>query len=368
LSIPLVVNGQTFEYPVNFDENWGVQATGWAQAVTNGLLQRAGGSFPLLADVNFGASFGLLSAYFETRVTNPASSGLIRLSKTDTIDWRNNANSADLPLGINGLDQLTYNGVVIGSAGGVTSLTGTANQITVSASTGSVTLSTPQAIGTTSSVTFGQIIDSGLTASELVVTDGSKQLASLASPTLTEIGYVAGATSSLQTQISSNASQITTKAPSANPTFTGTVTVPNGSGVTDAAAFGQLKYFQAVQTVSTTSFSSASSTFTAVTGQVVVITPSIATHRVKITVNTPVAPGTDNLQLQIGRNGAGVSGPIWNHSGDSLNHTAAFTLIDSPNTTSAITYQVYARNNNNTSTIVVGRTDVVAVIIAEEIV
>jgi effector-binding domain-containing protein len=38
---------------------------------------------------------------------------------------------------------------------GVTSLTGTANQITVSASTGSVTLSTPQAIATGSSVQFG---------------------------------------------------------------------------------------------------------------------------------------------------------------------------------------------------------------------
>jgi hypothetical protein len=38
---------------------------------------------------------------------------------------------------------------------GVTSLTGTANQVTVSASTGSVTLSTPQSIATGSSVQFG---------------------------------------------------------------------------------------------------------------------------------------------------------------------------------------------------------------------
>jgi Chaperone of endosialidase len=42
-------------------------------------------------------------------------------------------------------------------AAGVTSLTGTANQITVSASTGAVTLSTPQSIGTSSSVQFGSI-------------------------------------------------------------------------------------------------------------------------------------------------------------------------------------------------------------------
>jgi hypothetical protein len=42
-----------------------------------------------------------------------------------------------------------------GSGGGVSSITGTANQVIASASTGAVTLSTPQSIGTTSSVQFG---------------------------------------------------------------------------------------------------------------------------------------------------------------------------------------------------------------------
>ena len=46
-------------------------------------------------------------------------------------------------------------GAVTITNSGVTALTGTTNQITVSASTGSVTLSTPQAIGTASSVQFG---------------------------------------------------------------------------------------------------------------------------------------------------------------------------------------------------------------------
>lgn len=41
------------------------------------------------------------------------------------------------------------------AAGGVTSITGTSNQIIASASTGAVTLSTPQSIGTASSVQFG---------------------------------------------------------------------------------------------------------------------------------------------------------------------------------------------------------------------
>lgn len=48
-------------------------------------------------------------------------------------------------------------GAVTITNSGVTSLTGTSNQITVSASTGSVTLSTPQSIGTASSVQFGSL-------------------------------------------------------------------------------------------------------------------------------------------------------------------------------------------------------------------
>jgi hypothetical protein len=53
----------------------------------------------------------------------PASTGIIRLSLTDTIAWRNNANSADLALAINGSDQLTFNGNAI-YPGGITALTG----------------------------------------------------------------------------------------------------------------------------------------------------------------------------------------------------------------------------------------------------
>lgn len=156
MSIPLVVNGATFNYPVNFDENWGIEATGWAQAITNGVLQRQGGNFPLTADVNFGASFGIIAAYYKSRTVNIASTGVLRLAKTDDVSWRNNANSADLPLGINGSDQLTFNGVAI-APGTVTSIIGTVHQIIASASIGAVTLSTPQNIDTTSSPTFASL-------------------------------------------------------------------------------------------------------------------------------------------------------------------------------------------------------------------
>ena len=68
---------------------------------------------------------------------------------------------------------------------GVSSITGTANQVLVNATTGSpqigaVTLTLPQSIATTSNVTFNGLNLAGLTASQAVVTDGSKNLASLA--------------------------------------------------------------------------------------------------------------------------------------------------------------------------------------------
>lgn len=83
-----------------------------------------------------------------------------------------------------GTGHTTYaNGeLLIGSSLGSTlyknTLDGTTNQIIITNGIGSITLSTPQDIATSSSVTFAGVNVSGLTASRFVVTDGSKNLAS----------------------------------------------------------------------------------------------------------------------------------------------------------------------------------------------
>jgi hypothetical protein len=94
-------------------------------------------SIPLYNDTGYAQGFGNLSSYlialaagpslFISTTSNPATAGTIRLAKTDTLDWRNNTNSANLPLGINGSDQLTFNGVVLatGSATSWGSIVGT---------------------------------------------------------------------------------------------------------------------------------------------------------------------------------------------------------------------------------------------------
>jgi len=113
MAVTLTVNGSSFSYPsLETDTFWGAAATGWAQAVTNGMLQKAGGSFTLTANVDFGASFGLKSLHFSSRTSNPSSAGLIRLANVDTFGFRNAANSADLLFSINPAnDHLLFNGI-----------------------------------------------------------------------------------------------------------------------------------------------------------------------------------------------------------------------------------------------------------------
>lgn len=92
MSVPLVVNGVSFNYPVVGDENWGPDATGWASAVTTGMLQKAGGSFTLTADVNFGTSFGLIAQYFRAQNGSSTIPSFAFNSDTDTGLYRVGAN------------------------------------------------------------------------------------------------------------------------------------------------------------------------------------------------------------------------------------------------------------------------------------
>lgn len=158
MAVSLTINGTSYTFPSTGDETWGDNVTNWATAVSSSLLQKTGGTFTLTADVDFGASFGLKSTYFKTRTANLATAGVVRLAVADTISWRNNANGANLALGVNASDQLTFNSTVLLTTAGV------------------------------------------LSASRAVVTDGSAALIT-ATTTATEIGYVNGVTSAIQTQL-----------------------------------------------------------------------------------------------------------------------------------------------------------------------
>lgn len=111
MSINLTVNGTTFSYPEQGDTNWGADATDWAAAVTAGMLQKAGGTFQLLSEVDFGTGFGLKSLYYKSRTANVADAGQIRLARADVISFRNQANDGNLDLSVDASNNLLFNGV-----------------------------------------------------------------------------------------------------------------------------------------------------------------------------------------------------------------------------------------------------------------
>lgn len=222
MTVLLTINGQSFNYPEPGDEEWGPDATDWATAVTNGMLQKAGGLFTLLAEVDFGATYGLKSTYFKSRSSNIAAAGALRLARADTVSWRNQANDGDLALAVNSSDVLTFDGNPIQGGVSVTDtatidLTFVADVLSADIVSGSITNSLINAsaaidyskLNLTGSIVNADINASAaiavsklaaLTASRAVVTDGSGFI-SAATTTATEIGYVNGVTSSIQSQL-----------------------------------------------------------------------------------------------------------------------------------------------------------------------
>lgn len=117
-AVTVTVNGASHTIPQTNEKGWGANVTAWIQAISANTLQPSGGTFTLTSDVNFGATYGLKSAYFSTRTANPAAAGLFRLANTESIGWRNAAASGNLLLTVNASDQLTYNGVVLAGSTG----------------------------------------------------------------------------------------------------------------------------------------------------------------------------------------------------------------------------------------------------------
>lgn len=165
MSQNVTVNGTTYAFPVRLETGWGTVVTNWAAAVSNSTLQKNGGTFTLTAEANFGATYGLKSAYFKSQGTNISSAGIVRMANAESVGWRNAANGADLLLKVNASDQLEFNG----------------NPLAASAA---------------------------LTASRAMVT-GASGLPSVSAVTSTELGYVSGVTSAIQTQFDAKEPTIT---------------------------------------------------------------------------------------------------------------------------------------------------------------
>jgi hypothetical protein len=238
---------------------WGQQVTNYLIAVASGALSKAGGNFTLTADVNFGASYGLVSSYFKSRSSNIAASGVLRLANTDKVAFRNNANGADLELGVSTSDRLQFGGVNIPTTSSTDTLT-------------NKTLTSP-VINTPTGIVKGDVglgnVDNTSDANKPVSTAQQTALdlkADTASPTLTGTTTVRGTlllqnTSGAQPELQlsedpdNGTNKITIKAPA---TLSGdyTLTLPTDDGganqVLQTDGSGVLSWTTVASTVTTT--------------------------------------------------------------------------------------------------------------------
>lgn len=341
MSVNLTVNGTVYAYPSTGDEQWGSVTTNWASAVTTGMLQKAGGTFTLTADVNFGATFGLLSAYFSSRSSNPSSSGQFRLANADTgIGWRNAANSGNLLLTVNSLNYLTFNGVIVAPsvayAASRAMVTDSSGAPTVSSTTSTQIGYLSGATGTTGTNTTNLVYSASPVLTGLITADATKTsssnpstagifrlsntesigwrnvaaaanilLAVSASDRLTldtvNIPTISSTDTLTNKTISISSNTLTGVAPLASPTFTGTVTLPSGSVTSSAWSAGSstLTTSGAVTFTGTTDSSSISTGILIVSGGAAVVK--------KLNVGSSITntnDGTLNINM-IGGSGTG---------------------------------------------------------------
>ena len=173
--IVLTINGTGYDYPEQGDQRWGADAKSWAQAVTSGMLQKAGGSFILLAEVDFGGTYGLKSVYYKSRAANAAAAGQIRLGNTESLSWRNAANGADLALSANASDRLIFNAVTIPSISSTDTLTNKTMAFGSNTFTG-VLITANGGTGQDFSASTGFIYDTAGTMSAKSVTEATSLL------------------------------------------------------------------------------------------------------------------------------------------------------------------------------------------------
>lgn len=139
--------------------------------------------------------------------------------------------------GMSGGGSVSLGGEITLDNAGVTSLTGTSNQVNVSASTGGVTLSLPQSIGTSSSPTFSGLTLSGLTANAFIYAGSGGVIESTDSaPTNGQILIGRTGNTPVAATITGTSNQVTVT----NGSGTITLSLPQSIGTSSNVTFGNL--------------------------------------------------------------------------------------------------------------------------------
>lgn len=114
MPITKTINSVGYSLAQTGESGWGSNMTSLIGALVDAsIFTGSGTGKPLIADLDLGANYGIKAAYYASRTSNAASAGNIRLANTDTIMFRNNANGANLELGVSTSDRLQFDNIDI---------------------------------------------------------------------------------------------------------------------------------------------------------------------------------------------------------------------------------------------------------------
>lgn len=131
-------------------------------------------------------------------------------------------------------------------------------------------------------------------------------------------------------------------------------------GTAVAGGLSTVPIQQVVQTVKNDTFTTSSATFVDITGMSVTITPAANTNKVLIVatmVNARGGVGSTNVRINLLRNSTNIAQPASGTSAATLNaifntaaenYPATIVFLDSPATTSAVTYKLQVAVGANT--------------------
>lgn len=153
------------------------------------------------------------------------------------------------------------------------------------------------------------------------------------------------------------------------PAVSGTILTTGSSGQSiPRAALPAGSVLQVVSTFKSDTFSTSSASFVDITGMSVNITPTSATSKILVLINLTVGPAGGNFApVNLVRNGTNIAQPttssahqatLNNYNGEGAGYTGgsgqpqyALSFLDSPATTSALTYklQIYTTTGGATA-------------------
>lgn len=121
----ITLNGVTYSIPSTNETGWGDNVSTYLIALSTGVLTKAGGTFALTNEVDFGANYGIKLVYIKSKAANIASAGFIRMANGEYIAFRNAANDGDLQLKPKVGDDniITFNGIELANLSSIQTLT-----------------------------------------------------------------------------------------------------------------------------------------------------------------------------------------------------------------------------------------------------